>query len=90
MISNIFSEYVEPLLKDINHPELLQEWKLNPYTEEYERKIDTNLYKTSEKKKLDRHDSDSYWPTSVKDTIDWFSFIAIMEHTANIMIQKKA
>ena len=29
-IINIFSEYVEPLLKDTNHPELLQEWKLNP------------------------------------------------------------
>ena len=29
MIINIFSEYVEPLLKDINHPELIQKWKLN-------------------------------------------------------------
>ena len=29
MIINIFIEYVEPLLKDINHTELLQEWKLN-------------------------------------------------------------
>ena len=29
MIINIFSAYVEPLLKDINHPVLLQEWKLN-------------------------------------------------------------
>ena len=28
-IINIFSEYVEPLLKDINHPALLQEWKIN-------------------------------------------------------------
>ena len=26
---NIFSEYFEPLLKDINHPALLQERKLN-------------------------------------------------------------
>ena len=29
MIINIFSAYVELLLKDINHPEFLQEWKLN-------------------------------------------------------------
>ena len=29
MIINIFSEYVEPLLKDINHPTLIQEWKLH-------------------------------------------------------------
>ena len=36
------------------------------------------------KKKLNRHDSDSYWPTSIKDTINWFPFLTIMEHTANI------
>ena len=36
MIINIFSEYVEPLLKDINHPALLQEWKLNIDAAAYE------------------------------------------------------
>ena len=29
IIINIFSAYVEPLLKYINHPEFIQEWKLN-------------------------------------------------------------
>ena len=29
IINNIFSSYVEPFLKDINHPAFLQEWKLN-------------------------------------------------------------
>ena len=52
MIINIFSAYVEPLLKYINHPELLQEWKLNLDAAEYERKIYINLYKPSEEKKL--------------------------------------
>ena len=28
-IYNIFSTYVEPLLDDINHSELVQEWKIN-------------------------------------------------------------
>ena len=36
MIINIFSAYVVPLLKDINHPALLQEQKLNIDTAEYE------------------------------------------------------
>ena len=36
------------------------------------------------KKKFNRHNSDKYWPTSIKYTIKWFPFIAIMEHTANI------
>ena len=29
MIINIFSAYVVPLLKDVNHPAFPQEWKLN-------------------------------------------------------------
>ena len=29
IIPNIFSTYVEPLLNYINHPTLVQEWKLN-------------------------------------------------------------
>ena len=51
MIINIFSTYVEPLLKDINHPALLKEWKTNLYSAEYEKNIDANLYKHSDKNK---------------------------------------
>ena len=89
MIINIFSEYVEPMLKDINHPVLLQEWKLNLDAAEYKINIYANLYKPSEKKKFNRHDSDLYWQKSVKDTINWFPFLTIMEHTANIMKTNK-
>ena len=39
MINNIFSSYFEPLLKKINHPELLQGWKLNIDAEAYENKL---------------------------------------------------
>ena len=46
----IFSEYVVPLLKAINHPALLQEWKLNPDASAYEKNIDASIYKTSDKK----------------------------------------
>ena len=49
-IINIFSEYFEPLLKDIKHPSLLQELKLNVDAAEHERNIDANLYKPSEKR----------------------------------------
>ena len=49
---SIFSEYVEPLLKDINHPALIQEWKLNLDAADYERNIDANMYKPSEKRNL--------------------------------------
>ena len=62
-IINIFSAIVEPLIKYINHPALFQEWKLNLDAEDYERNIDANLYKPSEKKEFNRHNSDTYWPT---------------------------
>ena len=80
----IFSVYVEPLIKEINHPSLLQEWKLNIDAAEYVRNIYANLYKASEKNKFNCIDSDDYCPTSLKDKIQWFPFLIIMEHTANI------
>ena len=40
-------------------------------------------------KKIDSHDSDLYWPTTIKDTIQWFTFLTIMEHTANILNPNK-
>ena len=52
-------------------------------------KNDANVYKTYDKKEIDRHDSDLYWPISIKDTIQWFTFITIMEHDANILKPKK-
>ena len=48
-IINIFSEFFEPLLKYINHPELLQKGNLNLDDAEYERNVYANLYKTSGK-----------------------------------------
>ena len=50
MIINIFSAYVVPLLKDINHLALLQEWKLNLDAAAYERNMDANMSKPSDKK----------------------------------------
>ena len=82
---NIFSTYVAPQIKEIHHPELLQEWKLNIDAAEYENNMNANMYKPSEKKRIHRVDSNEHWPTSIKETIQWFPFIAIMEHTANKM-----
>ena len=30
-----------------------------------------------------------YWPTSIKDIMKWFSFITIIEHSANILKPNK-
>ena len=68
---------------------MLQEWKLNLNTVEYEKYIDANLYKPYKKNKFNHHDSESYWPTSIKDTINWFTFLTIMGHTENLMETNK-
>ena len=60
---NIFSAYVVPLLKYINHPSLLQEWKLNLDNASYERNIDANMSKPLDKKEIYLHDSTLYWKT---------------------------
>ena len=68
---------------------MLQAWKLNIDSAEYKRNIDANLYKHYGKNKFNCHDSESNWPTSIKYTINWFPFLAIMEHTANIIKTNK-
>ena len=68
---------------------MLQEWKLNLDAAAYEKNIDANLSKTSDKKEIDHHDRNMYWPNKIKDTIQWFPFITIMEHTTNILKPKQ-
>ena len=51
-MSTIFNTYVTPQIKEINHPEFLQEWKLNIDAAEYEKNMKTNMYKLSEKRNL--------------------------------------
>ena len=52
MIIKIFSSYVETLLKDINNPALLQEWKLNIEAAAHENKLMLTCFKIMIKKKL--------------------------------------
>ena len=60
MIINICGAYVVPLLKFINHPEFIQEWKLNLDAAAYEKNIDAKLSKPSDKKEIVCHDSNMY------------------------------
>ena len=50
MIINIFSVYLVPLLKYINHNVLLQECKLDIDAAAYEKNIYANMSKPSDKK----------------------------------------
>ena len=48
----IFSAYVAPQIKEIHHPALLQEWKLNLDDADYEKTMKANMYKPSGKSNL--------------------------------------
>ena len=60
---------------------MLQEWKLNLDAAEYENNMKAKIYKPSEKNKFNCVDSDEHWPTSIKNKIQWFPFLNIMEYT---------
>ena len=47
------------------------------------------MSKTYDKKDIGCNDNDLYWPTSIKDTIRWSPFLAIMKHTWNILKPNK-
>ena len=79
---NIFSAYLTPQIKEIHHPALLQEWKINLDAAEYEKISRLTFINPLKKKKIHRFDSDEHWPTSIKETIKWFTFPNIMEHSA--------
>ena len=82
-MSTIFNTYFTPQIKEINHPEFLQEWKLDIDATEYEKNMKANMYKPSEKKKINCVDDHKHWSESIKETIQWFPFLTIMEHTTN-------
>ena len=50
IINNTFIKKIDLLLQDINHPALLQEWKLNLDSAAYEINIDASISKPSDKK----------------------------------------
>ena len=74
-MSTIFNTYVTPQIKEINHPEFLQEWKLNLDAAEYEkicRLICINLLKKYEFNRVDNH---KHWPASIeKNAVVYFSY----------------
>ena len=76
-IITIFSTFVAPQTREIHHPVLLQERKLNLDAAEYKKNMKANMYKPSEKKKFDRVDSDEHWQRSIKRKFSGFLFLPL-------------
>ena len=60
-MSTIFSTYVTQQIKEINHPALLQERKLNIDAADYDKYIKANKYKPYEKNKFNHVDNHKHW-----------------------------
>ena len=64
-MSRLFSTYVTPQIKEINHPAIIKYWKLNIDASEYEK----NMAKTnipSDKKIINRQAGHDHWTASIK------------------------
>ena len=47
------------------------------------KKINKEIKLPLKKKEIDRHDNMTYWTTRIKEFINWFPFMNIMEYTAD-------
>ena len=83
-MDRLFSTYVTEKIKEIYHPEIIQEWKLNIDVAEYEKNM-TLSHVPSYLKKNNHIDDFEHWPESIKSTLQWFPFHEIMEYTGNFM-----
>ena len=63
---NFFTEYLVPVMKYIDHPALIEEWKQNIDAATYEKNLKQDVNLLSIKTHIDRNDKSGYWPTSVK------------------------
>ena len=76
-------------MKEIYHPAIPQEWKLNIDAKEYEKNM-LICRKPSSKKRINCIDKSNHWPESIKRTIECFPFLDIMEFTGKEMITDKS
>ena len=81
-MDRLFSTYITPQIKEIYHPAIIQEWKLNIDAAEYEKKM-TLTHVPSTKIIINRKDEFKHWPELIKSTMQWFPFLEIMEYTGN-------
>ena len=68
-------EYLVPIMENLDYPALIEEWKQNIDAAAYEKNLYQDLKLPSIKKKIDRNDKIEYWPTSIKESLNWLPFL---------------
>ena len=67
-MSRLFSKCVTPQIKEIYHPAIIQEWKLNIDAGEYKKNM-ARSHLPSHKKKINCIDYFGHWPASIKSIL---------------------
>ena len=63
----------------LDHPALIEEWKQKIYVTAYENNLNQDVKIPSIKKTCYRNNKPEYWPTIIKESLNWLPFIYIME-----------
>ena len=70
-------------MDDLDHPVLIKELKQNLDAAAYEKNLNQDVKIPSIKKKIDRNNKTEYWPTSIKESLNWLPFFDITEFTVD-------
>ena len=73
-LNGLLIQYLAPIMVDIDHPELIEEWKQNLDAADYENNLNQDVKIQSIKKKIDYNDKTEYWPKIIKESINWLPF----------------
>ena len=65
-------------MEDLGYPALIEEWKQNIHADAYENNLYQDVKISSIKKNIDRNHKTEYWPTNIKEILNWLPF-SIME-----------
>ena len=59
----------------IDNHALIEEWKQNTDASDYGNNINQDVKIPSIKKQIDCNDKTEYWPTSIKEILNWLTFL---------------
>ena len=71
-------------MKDLEHPELIEEWIQNIDDDAYEKNLHKDEKLPSMKKKIDLNYKTELWPKSIMKSLNWLTSVDIMQFTVDM------
>ena len=76
--SEIDDFYLVPVIEDLEHPALIEEWIQNIDAATYENNLHKDEKLPSIKEKIDHNYKTEFWPKSIMESLNWFPCLDIM------------